>query len=189
MELILASASPRRKELLSYLGYPFKIVVSEIDETQMEDELPWDYVSRVSLNKNLAVSDKNRSAIVLSADTSVILGDKILGKPKTLLDSNLMLRNLSGKTHTVLTAFSIYNPCAYNTTTRVVESRVVFRYLSDQEIEKYSLTGEGLDKAGGYGFQNTAISFISSTEGSPSNIIGLPLADVKQELDRIYAIV
>lgn len=187
MKIILASQSPRRKELLSYIVRDFSIVVPDIDESVNSNENPLDYVNRVSLTKCKNVSELNNDAIVISADTSVVLGDLILGKPVDVNDSNRILKSLSGKRHTVFTSFSIHSPITRTIITKCCETSITFRALEDLEIEKYSLSGEGLDKAGAYGYQNSAISFISEIIGSPSNVIGLPLAELKLELDKIYS--
>jgi len=189
MNLILASASPRRKELLEFLGYAFEVKPANVDENVYSNEKALDYVLRVCRDKCSLISVSSNDCVVLAADTSVVLGSDILGKPIDLADSNRMLVSLSGKRHRVLTAFSIYNPVSKEIKSEVVESVVSFRVLSLNEIELYSDSREGFDKAGGYGFQNSALSFISSIEGSPSNIIGLPLAEVKMALDKVICLI
>ncbi len=185
MDLILASASPRRKELLAYLGYSFDIEVSNINEDILSNEKPYVYVKRVSEEKCNNVAQKNPEKTVLAADTSVVLGDLILGKPTDDADSNYILNLLSGKRHQVLTAVSIYSPKSETIKTEISETSVSFRLLSEKEINDYTLSGAGRDKAGAYGFQNSALCFISKIEGSPSNVIGLPLEIVKPMLDGI----
>lgn len=182
-KIILASASPRRKELLALLGYSFLVEAADVNEDILNGELAIDYVFRISKDKCQKISNKYEGNIVLSADTSVVIGNAVLGKPINHDDSVRMLKLLSGVRHQVITAFSIYDPRSKKISTNAVESFVTFRVINKDEINEYAMSKEGLDKAGGYGLQNSAIKFISSIEGSPSNIIGLPLVEIKSMLD------
>ncbi|MBL8910544.1 MAG: septum formation inhibitor Maf [Archangium sp.] len=170
--LTLASASPRRKELLTHLGVEFTIRPSDIDETQRSGEGAHAYVERLAREKAAAGSGD----VILAADTSVVIEDEVLGKPGT--DRALgasMLKRLSGRAHEVLTAIALKSK--HGVASRVVSSKVHFRALTDSEIAWYVATGEGADKAGGYALQGKASVFITQVIGSPSNVIGLPLTE------------
>lgn len=191
MKLILASASPRRKELLKYLSYPFEVRVSSVNEDIIEAEKPKDYVSRVSKEKCLSiydiVSDELTEAfIVLSADTSVVIDDLILGKPSTKDEARVMLRKLSGRKHEVMTAYTIKSSILNEAISEIVSTEVYFRDLNELEIEDYISTTEPYDKAGGYAIQGIASKFIPHIKGSYTNVIGLPLSEVDEELKRIF---
>lgn len=180
MTLILASASPRRRELLSHLGVAFEVRAADIDETVRPGERASAYVERLAREKSVA---RGEGQVVLAADTSVVLDEAILGKPGT--DARLgaqMLRSLSGRAHQVMTGLAVRG--ANGVESRVVVSTVHFRPLSDAEIAWYVQTGEGSDKAGGYALQGRAGAFITRVDGSPSNVIGLPLADTVELLRR-----
>lgn len=170
MRLTLASASPRRRELLALLGLPFDVLPSDVDESLLPNEEPRAYVERLA-------RDKARGRpVTLAADTSVVVDGAVLGKPGH--DAQLaahMLRRLSGRAHEVLTGIAVWN--GERCLTRVVTSTVCFRTLTEAEIRWYINTGEGADKAGGYAIQGRAGVFIESIIGSPTNVIGLPLAE------------
>ncbi|MFT3707305.1 MAG: nucleoside triphosphate pyrophosphatase [Archangium sp.] len=169
--LTLASASPRRRELLGHLGIEFTVAPSDIDEMQKPGEGAHAYVERLAREKSA-----RGSGLVLAADTSVVIDDEVLGKPGT--DRTLgaqMLHRLSGRAHEVLTGIALTSNG--RTVSRVVSSKVHFRELSASEIAWYVATGEGADKAGGYALQGKASVFITSVVGSPSNVIGLPLTE------------
>ncbi len=181
MQLILASASPRRRELLTQLGLVFTIAPADIDETPLRNEAARGYVERLAREKALVVSKKNPGALALAADTSVVVEGIILGKPGDDAEAGArMLKRLSGKTHSVMTGVAV----AKDTTVHsmVVETEVRFRALSDQEIAWYVATGEGRDKAGGYASQARAGAFITSLHGSSTSVIGLPLAETVELL-------
>lgn len=179
MSLVLASASPRRRELLSHLGVSFEVRAADIDESVKPGERASAYVERLAREKAAAI----KGDVVLAADTSVVLDEAILGKPGN--DAALgaqMLRSLSGRAHQVMTGVAVRGP--HGVESRVVVSTVHFRALTGPEIAWYVATGEGADKAGGYALQGKAGAFITSVEGSPSNVIGLPLADTVELLRR-----
>lgn len=183
MTLILASASPRRRELLSHLGVAFEVRAADLDESVKPGEHAAAYVERLAREKSQLPGSASERRVVIAADTSVVLDDHILGKPGT--DTALgaqMLRSLSGRSHQVMTGLAVRT--ADGVESRVVVSTVHFRPLSDAEIAWYVSTGEGHDKAGGYALQGRAGAFITSVEGSPSNVIGLPLADTVELLRR-----
>ena len=173
--LILASASPRRRELLSHLGVPFEVKPADLDESLLPSEHATAYVER------LARAKARGEGLILAADTSVVIDDEVLGKPGT--DAKLgadMLRRLSGRAHEVMTGVAVSSPSGVRS--KVVISQVHFRKLSESEIAWYVSTGEGADKAGGYALQGRAGAFITSVVGSPSNVIGLPLAETVELL-------
>ena len=175
MNLTLASASPRRRELLTHLGIPFEIAPADLDESLIPGEHASAYVER------LARAKARGKGLILAADTSVVIDDEVLGKPGH--DQSLgssMLRRLSGRAHQVMTGIAVSSPTGV--TSRVVISEVHFRPLSETEIRWYVSTGEGADKAGGYALQGRAGAFITSIVGSPSNVIGLPLAETVELL-------
>lgn len=181
--IYLASQSPRRKALLQQLGVTFEQFSADIDETPNTAELPADYVSRMATEKaqkgwqTLAETD---NAIVIAADTSVILNQQILGKPANQQDFNQMLQALSGNSHEVLTAVSVKTPEQQKTV--LVGSQVTFCQLTQQQIDWYWQTQEPLDKAGGYAIQGLAAQFITHMQGSYSAVVGLPLFETAQLL-------
>ena len=176
MKLVLASASPRRRELLASLGLVFQVAPAELDETAREGEAAEAYVVRLAREKALAISARFPGDLALAADTAVVLDEQILGKPGD--DAQLgaaMLRQLAGRTHRVMTGIAVGGGGALRS--QVVTTQVSFRPLTGLEIAWYVATGEGRDKAGGYAVQGRAGAFITSLEGSPSNVVGLPLAE------------
>jgi len=168
--LVLASGSPRRRELLSQLGRPFDVVVPEVDEESRVDESPGDLVRRLALAKAEAVALSRPEAVVVGADTIVVLDGQIMGKPIDTADASRMLRLLSGRTHDVLTAVAVVpGECVTERTA------VTFRDLTGAEIDRYVATGEPLDKAGAYGIQGLGGDLVSFIEGSWDNVVGLPM--------------
>ena len=182
MQLILASASPRRRELLAQLGLVFTVCPADLDETPHHNESPRSYVERLAREKALAVALKSPADLALAADTTVVVDGVILGKPGDDPKAGFsMLRRLSGKTHLVMTGLAVAK--ASEVRSRVVETEVRFRALSDAEISWYVSTGEGHDKAGGYASQARAGAFITSLNGSSTSVIGLPLAETVELLE------
>ncbi|HLL51928.1 MAG TPA: Maf family protein [Myxococcaceae bacterium] len=181
MRLVLASSSPRRRELLSSLGLTFEVKGADIDEAVRPGESPPAYVERLAREKAAAVAAKYPGAAVLAADTSVVLEEEILGKPKDVADAERMLAALSGRGHSVLTGIAVAGPLERS---RVIGTEVRFRPLSPEEIAWYARTGEPLDKAGAYAIQGIAGAFISEIRGSPSNVVGLPLWETVELLQR-----
>lgn len=181
--LILASASPRRKQLLESCGYNLSVMVSNIDETPKENESACDYVLRNAKEKGLAISNKvTGEKIIISADTIVVTKKSvILEKPQDAAHAKKMLQELSNNTHIVYTAYAIIkDKCEL--VSKIVETKVTFRSLSEEEIESYIASGEPFDKAGSYGIQGAAMSFVSHIEGSYTNVMGLPLSHVIEDL-------
>jgi septum formation protein len=170
--LTLASQSPRRRELLGGLGIALEVRPAQTDETPRPGEAPRLYVARVAREKARAVG----GTVVLAADTTVALGDAILGKPEDDADAGRMLRALAGTSHEVLTAVCV-RTAAGAEHEAVVATEVAFAPLSDEEIAWYVATGEPRDKAGAYAIQGAAGAFVRSVRGSVSNVIGLPLAE------------
>lgn len=179
--IVLASASPRRSELLRTAGIPFIVRVANVDETQFADEAPDSYVARLSRTKALAVAQPNE--IVLGADTTVVIGNETAGKPIDIEDAKRMLRMLSGNWHEVLTGVTLV--CNGETYTEVAATRVKFAEMSSAEIEWYANSGEPDDKAGAYAIQGLASRFIERLEGSYSNVVGLPIETVYRMLNEV----
>lgn len=177
MDIVLASKSPRRKELLSLLDLDFQIITADIDET-MDSSLPvTDEVARISYEKALAVADNtDGNAVIISADTIVELDGCLMGKPTDEDDAARMLRSLSGKSHNVHTAVTVLLGDRHET--RVVTTAVTFRDISDEEITAYIETREPMDKAGAYGIQGRASKFVSGIIGDYFNVVGLPVCEL-----------
>ncbi|TDR74378.1 septum formation protein [Photobacterium lutimaris] len=175
-QLYLASGSPRRKELLTQLGYQFERVVVDVEEQHQAGESPEDYVQRLSVDKALAgVSAVAGRAPVLGADTIVVAGERILEKPKDFDDAQQMLRLLSGKRHQVMTAVTVASHERQET--QLVVTDVWFKTLSEKEIEDYWHSGEPQDKAGSYGIQGIGGKFVERIDGSYYAVVGLPLVE------------
>jgi septum formation protein len=176
--LYLASGSPRRRELLMQIAVPFLTQIAPIDEKVLPGESPVAYVERLARAKGqaglVALTD-NDGAVVLGADTAVVLDGQILGKPAGRDEALATLRALSGRSHEVLTAVALVS--SERTVSRVVTSQVTFRPLSQAEIEAYWASGEPQDKAGCYGIQGLAAVFVSQLHGSYSAVVGLPLCE------------
>ena len=172
MELILASQSPRRRELLSLLRVPFVVRVADIDETMEKDSLPFDEVARVSRLKACAI-DRAADDVVIAADTIVVCDGQVLGKPKDTADAARMLRLLSGRDHQVMTGLTVLRGEKCLSCTEVTD--IHFRELSDREIDAYIRTGEPMDKAGAYGIQGGAAIFAERLVGDYFNVVGLPV--------------
>ena len=179
--IVLASASPRRAELLRAAGIDFEVQPANVDEAIATGESPNEYVSRLAEAKARLVYERDVRRIVLAADTAVVVDAHILGKPMDETDASRMLRMLSGRTHEVLTAVSVFHP-GQIVDTRVDTTAVEFAPLSDADIDWYVSSGEPMDKAGAYAVQGLASRFVTRIEGSYSNVVGLPVALVYQML-------
>lgn len=180
MEYILASASPRRKELLKFVVDDFKIVCADIDETVPNNTSCFDAPEFLANKKAKAIIPKHPEDLVIAADTVVILDNEILGKPKNEQDAFLMLKKLSSKTHFVVTGCSIAK--GDKTKSFSVVSKVTFYNLSDTEIYDYIAKNESLDKAGAYGIQGYGSILVEKIEGDYFNIVGLPVAELSRKL-------
>jgi len=184
MKFILASASPRRRELLASLGFDFEVIPSSVPEVHQPGESPEEYVARLSRDKAAAIAAKHPDRWVIAADTTVLLGDELLEKPADANDAKRMLAAIAGKTHVVYSGVTLQNASAGWHETRVAESEVRMLPLTPREIEWYVATGEPLDKAGAYAVQGMGAMFIDSVHGSYTNVVGLPLALLYQMLKR-----
>ena len=179
-DFIVASASPRRKEILSMGGFGFRIIPSDCDETIKEKLSPEETVKVLAERKALSVLEKNENSVVLGCDTVVALGDEILGKPSDREDAFKMIKALSGKTHRVCTGVCIADKDKTNTFVSVAE--VEFYELSDETAESYVATGECDDKAGAYGIQGLGGTLVKSIKGDYYAIVGLPYAETLRVL-------
>ena len=182
MQLILASASPRRKELLSLCGLPFVVRAADIDETMDFSKPPFDEVARVSRAKALAVAREEDDAVV-AADTIVVCDGRVLGKPHSREEAIAMLSLLSGRDHQVMTGCTVLRGSQIETFTEVTDLH--FRPLSQREIETYVASGEPMDKAGAYGIQGGAALFCERIAGDYYNVMGLPVCRLSQTLKRL----
>jgi septum formation protein len=178
--LILASGSPRRRELLAQAGFVFEVEAADVDETQREGEDAADYVRRLAEEKARAVfarrGGEDAGLIVLGADTSVVCDGEVLGKPADARDAERMLRRLSGRVHRVLTGVAVATRAGV--VSDVVTTEVTFSEIAESEIEAYCATAEPLDKAGAYGIQGYAARWVPWIEGCYFNVMGLPIARV-----------
>lgn len=182
MSLILASASPRRKELLGLFHIPFEIRVADIDEAMDPDKAPFDEVARVSRLKALAVP-RDESDTVIAADTIVVCNGRVLGKPHSEDEAVEMLQLLSGREHQVMTGVTVL--CGEKSETFTEVTDIHFRELSDREIRAYVATGEPMDKAGSYGIQGGAALFCTHMVGDFYNVMGLPVCRLGQVLRKL----
>lgn len=180
--LVLASGSPRRKELLGQLGLAFEVLPADLDESLLKGERPDAYVKRLATAKAEIVAMGRPGALVLGADTTVCVDGKVLGKPADAKASMAMLRKLQGRSHEVFTGIAVAG--AGRTLSRTVKTRVTFRALSAREIAWYAATPEPYDKAGGYAVQGIAGAFVTGLSGSISNVVGLPLAETLALLEK-----
>lgn len=178
--LILASGSPRRKELLAKMGYRFEIIVPDVDE-QVSGHAR-DVVAILSRRKAAAVAEHESNGIIIASDTLVSLDGNALGKPVDEDDAYQMLSSLSGRTHEVFTGVTIIDAASGKSETRSVRTGVCFREITDEEIKDYIRTGEPMDKAGAYGIQGSAGKFVIGYEGSYENVIGFPVDDIQEML-------
>lgn len=184
-KFILASASPRRIELLRLMGLQFDVFPSDVVEAFVEGEDPGSHVARLSLEKAQSVSKRFPEAWVMGADTIVTIDASILGKPRTPAEAREMLGKLSGRTHTVFTGFSIINRNENFLASNVIDSSVSFKNITEDEITWYTASEEPYDKAGGYAVQGMGAFFIREIHGSYTNVMGLPLSEAVDMLKEI----
>jgi septum formation protein len=187
MRLILASQSPRRRELLALMGLTFDIVVSEVEETVPENIGPGELVEQLALHKAHAVRELHPEACVVGADTIVYIGGEIMGKPRDDADAARILNRLQGRTHTVYTGVAVLTPGG--TDIRHDATRVTFAPMSEKEIAWYVATGEPRDKAGAYGIQGPGGMFVERVEGNYFTVIGMPLPLLYRMLQKAGVIV
>ncbi len=181
-QLILASASPRRRELLQGIGVVFTVIPSDTAEAAQPGELPQEYALRVAGEKALDIARRHPGVWILGADTIVEIAGEVLGKPQDTTDGRRMLRLLSSRTHQVMTAFILLDGEGHVRARQVVTSRVTFKPLSDVQIHAYLATGEPFDKAGAYAVQGLGASLVERVEGSYTNVVGLPMDEVQAAL-------
>lgn len=189
-ELVLASASPRRKDLLGSLGLKFSVVPSLIEETPLQDETPRDHVLRLSFEKAREVAGRKQVAgrWFIGSDTIVVHNARLLGKPRDGLEAAAMLRTLSGNSHEVYSGYAVHDRASGQTLQGAVRTRVTFRRLTEAEIAGYIATGEPHDKAGAYAIQGLGAFLVRTIEGSYTSVVGLPLSEVIDTLLSMKAI-
>ncbi|NCD32354.1 MAG: septum formation inhibitor Maf [Spartobacteria bacterium] len=193
LPLFLASSSPRRRQFLQDLGLTFQVVVPVIDERPHGHETPAAYVARMAYEKAYAAWSEARQVeawdgVLIAADTVVVLGDVILGKPSSESDAIEMLQKLSGATHQVMTAFCLlrwYPDETVKEYTETVTTSVTFRDVSSAEIDDYIRSGDPMDKAGAYGIQRGAAHMVQRIDGSYTNVVGLPMAELYDAMQRL----
>ena len=184
-ELVLASASPRRADLLRAAGFTFTVQAADVDETQFPGESPDAYVRRLALAKANAVARRGEWRPVLGADTTVVIEGETLGKPEDAADARRMLCRLSGRSHQVLTGVALVDPARQSaggeptSLTDVVATVVTFATLEPEELDWYVRSGEPMGKAGAYAIQGLGSRFVTRVEGSYPNVVGLPIAEVR----------
>lgn len=191
MRIVLASGSPRRQKILSDIGFKFEVAPQEVREEIIPDESPVDHVRRLSREKAEAAAPYFKDHLIIGADTIVVLGDTILGKPETADDARRMLRELSGRTHTVFTGLTLLIPFEGLSRFDYDSSQVTFNDLSPEEIESYISSGEPMDKAGAYGIQGMGSFLVARLSGELDTVIGFParlfgkmLEDISSCLER-----
>ncbi|NRP58645.1 nucleoside triphosphate pyrophosphatase [Marinobacterium sp. xm-d-564] len=182
MNVVLASQSPRRLELLKQIGISPEVHPAHIDETPLSEETPEDYVNRLARNKAEAVAQHYPGALVIGSDTSVVIDNQILGKPESSDHFFTMFKRLSGAQHQVMTAVAISD--GQQTRSEVVITQVSFYPVNKREMERYWLSGEPQDKAGGYGIQGLGALFVKEIKGSYSAVVGLPIAETGKILEK-----
>lgn len=188
MRLVLASASPRRAELLREIGVPFEVIPSEIEEAWPPGP-PRDAVTALALAKCRSVAERLAvPAVVLGADTAVVLDGRVLGKPDSPEEARRMLRDLRGQQHEVITGVAVVEVPAGRETTVAVVTRVLMREYSEAEIDAYVATGEPFDKAGAYAIQGAGGVLVAKVEGCYTNVVGLPLTTMRRLLEACGAI-
>jgi septum formation protein len=186
--IILASASPRRTELMALAGIEFNVVSADINEEVLPGENPSEHVMRLSREKADVVAGTTNGRFFIGADTVVVMEDRIMGKPADDAEAFRMLSDLSGRNHEVITGFSVFDKVSGIHLTRCVRTEVTFKELSEGEIRAYIATGCPMDKAGAYAMQGGAVHFIRSICGSYTNVIGLPMTELYEALCQLGAL-
>ncbi|MBL0225750.1 MAG: septum formation inhibitor Maf [Geobacteraceae bacterium] len=186
--IILASASPRRSELMALAGIEFGVVPADINEDVLPAEQPSEHVMRLSREKADAVAGTTRGRFFIGADTVVVLEGRIMGKPADEAEAFEMLSALSGRNHEVITGFCVYDKVSSIHLSRSVRTEVTFKELCEREIRAYIATGCPMDKAGAYAIQGGAVHFIRSICGSYTNVIGLPMTELYETLCQLGAL-
>ncbi len=180
--IILASASPRRKELLRQIGLKFRVEPGDYEEERKPDMPPRELAEFLSAEKAKIAAKRHRKALIIAADTLISFKDMIMGKANSRAEARKMLKTLSGETHSVITGFTIVDTETGKSLTRSVETKVYFKKLSREEIEAYINTGEPLGKAGAYAIQGLGALLVERIEGDYSNVVGLPLFALAESL-------
>lgn len=188
MNIILASASPRRREILENTNVKFDVISSSIEELVLEGESPCQMVMRLAFEKGIDIASKRKNDLVISADTIVVLDNTVLGKPKDEEEAKLMITNLSGRTHQVITGISLINLENDKKVIDYVISNVKFKNLSEDDINDYIKTKESLDKAGAYGIQGYGALLVEEIQGDYFNIVGLPISKLSDLLKKHFNI-
>ena len=180
--LVLASQSPRRRQLLKQMGIEFSLASADIEELQQPQEEALDFVTRMALSKALTVAPCHTDSWILTADTIVVINGEILGKPCDEVDACRMLAALAGRWHQVFTAFTLHHQALAKTISQFDSTRVKIAHLKESTIAAYVASGEPLDKAGSYAVQGIGGAFVEALDGSPTTVIGLPLPLVTGQL-------
>jgi septum formation protein len=181
-KIILASKSPRRKTLLEGLGISFEVCPADVDESVRQGEKPGEHTLRLAREKAEKAAGGGKEGVYVGADTVVVIDNTILGKPSDRAEAEKMLERLSGRTHTVVTGFSVLDTLSGRRIERAVESRVTIKNMIEKEIENYLSTGEPLDKAGAYAIQGIGSFMVENVEGSYTNVVGLPIDELREAL-------
>jgi MAF protein len=187
--LILASGSPRRRQLLSLMGIPFVVKAVGVDESQLYGEPPTELVLRVSQTKALSVIEARPDELIVAADTVVVLGGEVLGKPKDPNEASVMLHRLRARPHLVYTGVTVWHPASRTMVCQLGESSVWMRDYDDGEIDTYVESGDPMDKAGAYAIQHPGFDPVSRVEGCWLNVMGLPLCHLGRALSRFGVLV
>ncbi len=182
--IILASASPRRKKLLNLLGLEFKIVPSDITEKLNPRLKPKRQTEILSLQKTQSIAGKYKNALIIGADTLVAVDDEVIGKPKDIKDAKRILNKLSGRAHSAITGFTIIDTSTKKTVTKSVVTKIWFKKLSDREIKNYIEKEKPFDNAGAYMIQEKGSVLVEKIEGDYFNVVGLPLHRLAEELKK-----
>lgn len=187
--IILASASPRRRELLSSLGLRFTVDPADIDEESIRCSTPWEQAVALSRAKALHVARRHAQGLVVGADTLVVIDGEVLGKPAGPAEARAMLRTLSGRTHEVYTGVTVVDAATGRHESAYERTEVTFRPLTDEQIDRYIATGEPFDKAGGYGIQGIGALLVARICGCYPNVVGLPLVALARLLEHFGVVV
>ncbi len=185
MRIVLASQSPRRRELLGWLGVEYEVIPSGYDESMVDCEDPEELVAELALQKALAVSHNETEGLVIGSDLVVFFEGKVIGKPKSREEAKKVLMSLSGNKHRILTGVAVVNVDTGDRLVEVAESEVEFKDLDEETVEKYLDADRWSDKAGGYAIQDPEFSFVAGVNGSFTNVVGLPLVVLVDMLERM----
>lgn len=183
-KIVLAPASPRRKEILALAGLRFSVEPSDYEETLDNAIKPHNLAKRLSLKKARAVAGKYRDALIIAADTFIVFKGKLSGKPHTSKEARKMLTMLNGKSHSAITGYTVLDTRTGKKITRSIETKVWFKKMSSQELDAYVATKEPLDKAGAYAIQSCGAMIVKKIEGDYLNVVGLPLFDLTDSLKK-----